>query len=126
LSIRAGISGVLKVMRHLEMIPKSKSSTTIKPVVANSTSWVRAPISGMLSRRAGLGTSVTEGQTIAIVGDPLGDYEEKVFAPCDGIIIGRANLPLAHEGDALFNIAAFKSVARAEDKLEKFAATHGQ
>jgi hypothetical protein len=36
----------------------------------------------------------------------------------------RSNLPLAHEGDALFNVAAFKSVARAETKVEQFAAIH--
>jgi hypothetical protein len=35
-------------------------------------------------------------------------------------------LPLAHEGDALFNVAAFKSVARAETKVEQFAAIHAE
>ena len=56
---------------------------------------------------------------------PVGDDEVRVEAPFDGIIIGRSNLPLAHEGDALFNVAAFKSVSRAEDRLEEFAAVHG-
>ena len=60
----------------------------------------------------------------ALSGDPLADTEEDVLAPFDGIVIGRSNLPLAHEGEALFNIAAFKSVARAEDKVEAFTATH--
>ena len=46
-------------------------------------------------------------------------------APFDGIIIGQSKLPLAHEGDALFNVAAFKSVARAENRVEEFAAVHG-
>jgi predicted deacylase len=124
LSIRAGVSGILKVMRFLGMLPQSKSGTTIRPVIADSTSWVRAPVSGIVNHRAQLGARVTEGQHIAIVGDPLGEYEEPVIAPFDGIVIGRSNLPLAHEGDALFNIATFKSVARVEDKLEQFTATH--
>jgi hypothetical protein len=47
-----------------------------------------------------------------------------VLARFDGIVIGRSNLPLAHEGDALFNIAAFHSVERAEDLVEQFAARH--
>jgi predicted deacylase len=60
-----------------------------------------------------------------VIGDPVGDEETRVKAPFDGIVIGRSNLPLAHEGDALFNIAAFKSVSRAEDRVEEFAAVHG-
>lgn len=123
LSIRAGISGILKVMRFIGMLPPARTESTLKPVIAASTSWVRAPASGIVNHRAKLGARVTEGQRIAVVGDPLGEYEEQVFAPFDGIVIGRSNLPLAHEGDALFNIAAFKSVSRAEDKLELFAAS---
>ncbi|MDH4125730.1 MAG: succinylglutamate desuccinylase/aspartoacylase family protein [Gammaproteobacteria bacterium] len=124
LSIRAGISGILKVMRFLGMLPQSKTETVIAPVIAESTSWVRAPASGIVNQRAQLGARVVEGQRIAIVGDPQGDHEEPVIAPCDGIVIARSNLPLAHEGDALFHIAAFKGVAHVEDKLEQFAATH--
>ncbi len=123
-SIRAGLRGVLRVMRYLEMLPPVKAGKQVVPVVAASTSWVRAPASGIISRDVGLGTRVIEGQSLAIVGDPLGEAQEKVIAPFDGIVIGRNNLPLAHEGDALFNVAAFKSVSRAETKVEQFAAYH--
>ena len=124
--IRAGLRGVLKVMRYLEMLPPVKSSKKIEPVIAASTSWIRAPFSGIVSRKVKLGTRVVEGQQLAIVGDPLGEDQEKVLAPFDGIVIGRSNLPLAHEGDALFNVAAFKSVSRAETKVEQFAAIHAE
>ena len=46
---------------------------------------------------------------------------DDVKAPFDGIIIGHSKLPLAHEGDALFHVAAFKSVARAEGRVEEIA-----
>jgi hypothetical protein len=124
LSIRAGLRGVFNVMRHLGMLPRARSGKPIKPVIADSTSWVRAPVSGVLSHKAELGSSVREGERLAVVGDPLGEAEEKVLAPFDGIVIGRSNLPLAHEGDALFNLAAFKSVSHAEVKIGKFAAKH--
>jgi predicted deacylase len=124
LSIRAGLRGVLNIMRHIGMLPASKSKTTISPVIADGTSWVRAPSSGMVSHRAELGARVAAGQSLAIVGDPLGEAEESVTAPFAGIVIGRSNLPLAHEGDALFHVAAFKSVARVEDELEEFSAQH--
>jgi predicted deacylase len=122
LSIRAGLRGVFNVMRLIGMLPKARSRKPIVPVVADSTSWVRAPASGVLSHKAELGSSVREGERLAVIGDPLGDAEESVVAPFDGIVIGRSNLPLAHEGDALFNLAAFKSVSHAEGKIEKFAA----
>lgn len=124
--IRAGLRGVLRVMRYLEMLPPLKKSRQVKPVVAASTSWVRASASGIVSRKVALGARVEEGDALATIGDPLGEAQEKVIAPFAGIVIGRSNLPLAHEGDALFNVAAFKSVARAETKVEQFAAIHAE
>jgi len=125
-SIRAGLRGVLRAMRHLGMLPETRSRKAITPVVAESTTWVRAPASGIVSRKIELGARVVEGQKLAIVGDPLGEFEEQVFAPYDGIVIGRSTLPLAHEGDALFHIATFKSLAHAESKVEQFAARHAE
>lgn len=123
-SIRAGMRGVLNVMRHIGMLPSAKQKKVSNPVIAHVTRWVRSPSSGMVSAKVKLGSSVAEGQTLAVVSNPLGDEEENAVAPYDGIIIGRSNLPLAHEGDALFNIAAFKSISTAENLVEEFAATH--
>jgi len=105
-------------------LPQDRAKKPIVPVIANTTRWIRAPASGILSHKAKLGTRVVEGQQLAVVGDPLGAAEEKIVATFDGIVIGRSNLPLAHEGDALFNIAEFKSAKRAETKVEEFAAKH--
>ncbi|MDA3934842.1 MAG: succinylglutamate desuccinylase/aspartoacylase family protein [Gammaproteobacteria bacterium] len=123
-SIRAGVRGVFNVMRHIEMLPQTKRKQAAAPMLARSTSWVRAPASGIIGAQARLGSSVSEGQPLAIISDPLGDTQEAALAPFDGIVIGRNNLPLAHEGDALFNIAAFRSVAVAETRVEKFVAEH--
>ncbi len=124
LSIRAGVRGILNIMRTIGMLTDKPTSKPRKPVVASSTSWIRAPASGIVSSKVPLGASVRKGQSLAIVSDPLGTSEEPVTARFDGIVIGRANLPLAHEGDALFNVAAFHSVERAEDLVEQFAARH--
>lgn len=123
-SIRAGLRGILNVMRHIGMLPKRKNAKQVTPVIAKSTSWVRAPDSGIVSAKIRLGKSVRKGQRLALISDTLGDKEEYVIAPFDGIVIGQDNLPLAHEGDALFHLAAFKSVPRAENLVENFAAVH--
>ena len=123
-AIRGGIRGILNVMRQIGMLPANKRTKQITPVIAKSTSWVRAPESGIVGGKVNLGTSVTKGQKIAVISDPLGDAESVVPAPFDGIVIGRSNLPLAHEGDALVNLASFKNVALAENRVETFAEAH--
>lgn len=124
ISIRAGLRGILHVMRHIGMLPGIKNPKLATPVVAKSTSWVRAPDSGIVSAKVKLGNSVQKGQTIALLSNPVGDAEEAVLAPFDGIVIGQSNLPLAHEGDALFNLGAFTSIPRVENLVEDFAASH--
>jgi predicted deacylase len=122
--IRAGVRGIVNVMRVIGMLPDGEKPKLKDPVVASSTSWIRAPASGIVSNKVQLGRSVRKDQRLATISDPLGRREEDVPARFDGIVIGRSNLPLALEGDALFNIAAFQSVERAEDRVEEFTARH--
>jgi predicted deacylase len=123
--IRAGLRGVLNIMRLIGMLPtKRPVRKQVAPLLARSTSWVRAPASGIFNTDVQLGSSVTKGQRLATINDPLGHTSEVMIAPFDGIVIGRNNLPLAHEGDALFNIAEFKSVSKAEGLVEEFTAIY--
>jgi hypothetical protein len=124
LSIRAGIRGIRRVMRKLGMLPPGHGNKTPQAVVARSTSWVRAPASGIVSLATALGSRVRQNDPLALISDPLGDREEPVRAPFDGIVIGCSRLPLAHEGDALFHLAAFRSVGQAEDAVEELATIH--
>lgn len=119
-SIRAGLRGILNAMRHIGMLPKRRNAKELVPVLARTTAWLRAPASGIVNSKVGLGTRVITGQHLATISDPLGNAEEPVTATFSGIVIGRSNLPLAHEGDALFNVAAFKSVTKAEHLVEEF------
>ena len=123
-SIRAGVRGVLNVMRAVGMLPETKKTNPIESVLARSTRWIRSPGSGIVSNKVKLGSKVMEGQRLATVGDPLGSDEEGVSSPFDGIVIGCSNLPLAYEGEALFNIAAFKDVLEVESLVEEFSAEH--
>jgi predicted deacylase len=124
LSIRAGIRGILQAMRHIAMLPPVRQTRKANTVIARSTSWARASTSGIVTDKAALGSRVVEGSRLALISDPLGDHVEDVVAPFDGIVIGRSELPLAHEGDALFHIADFRSIGSAEHAVEEFAATH--
>ncbi|MEL7184994.1 MAG: succinylglutamate desuccinylase/aspartoacylase family protein [Pseudomonadota bacterium] len=122
--IRGGIRGILNVMRNIGMLPAKARSKKVAPVIAKSTSWVRAPASGIVGGKVKLGNSVSKGEKMAVISDPLGNAENVVAAPFDGIVIGCSNLPLALEGDALFNVASFKDVAQAEDLVGTFTEVH--
>ncbi|MEQ8356333.1 MAG: succinylglutamate desuccinylase/aspartoacylase family protein [Kiloniellaceae bacterium] len=124
--IRAGVKGVVRVMRLLEMLPQSGSRIKrVSSLVIRSSKWVRAPHSGLLRSAAALGAAVKEGQILGVVSDPFGENEVEVRASIGGVIIGRSNIPLVHEGDALFHIARHEGtqvIARSLDDFEPEAA----
>jgi predicted deacylase len=120
-SIRAGLKGLMNVLRHLGMIPPKKSSRKIKePVVARASGWVRAPQSGIHQRIAKLGTRVSKDAVLGVISDPFGGSQVKVLSPWSGIVIGCTNLPLTNEGEALFHIARFEGVSEVAEKVEAF------
>ncbi len=125
-SIRAGVKGIVNVMRTLEMLPpsRSKSKKHVEPVVARSSSWVRAPDSGILRAMVPLGSRVKKDTLLGMVADPFGESEASVIASFNGIVIGRTNLPLVNEGDALFHIARFEHVLEAANKVDEFHEEH--
>lgn len=120
-SIRAGVRGIISVMRSLEMLPELKRRRKhFEPIVARSSLWVRAPQSGILRVLKPLGSRVELNESLGFVSDPFGEVEEEILSPVDGIIIGRTNLPLVNEGEALFHIAKFKSAETVADNVEQF------
>jgi predicted deacylase len=119
--IRAGLRGVQSVMRALDMLPARKTKArTVDPVMARETRWLRAPTSGIVRAHTTLGQRVQKGDVLATLSDPFGESENVVIATFAGIVIGCSNLPLAHEGDALFHVAAFEKLAVAETAVDEF------
>lgn len=125
-AIRAGLRGVLAVMRALGMLPPlrsaEKEARRREPLVARRSTWVRAPASGTLLPRCEAGDVVTEGDALGVLTDPLGEEETPVLAPATGVIVGQTTLPLVHEGEALFNIARTEETETATQRLGAFEA----
>lgn len=121
MSIRTGLRGILAVMRAIGMLAaKAVKPSPIQPLIASSTSWIRAPVSGILRTTIRLGGTVKRGVKIGEIADPFGENETEVVSHLSGVVIGRTNLPLAHRGDALFHIACFEDSTLAEETLEDF------
>jgi len=104
LSARVGVSGTLRVMAALDMINRSPTATR-KPVLSSSSSWMRASAGGLLRTFKAVGEAVNEGDVLGMIADPFGEIEVEIMATLSGVIIGRTNLPIINEGDALFHIA---------------------
>jgi hypothetical protein len=104
-AVKVGLRGVISVMRAIGMLTPSKRKRHFQPLVSKSSTWVRAPISGLLNARVKLGDYVKLKQTLGHIVDPYGEESEPIIAKAEGIIVGRVNLPLVHRGEALFHIA---------------------
>lgn len=124
LAIRAGVRGVIAVMRKLGMLAPStrKKVKQVAPFVARSSSWVRAPQSGIFRMLVPMGAHVQKGDCLGMVSAPYGDEtsETIVEANCSGVVIGRTNIPLVNEGEALFHIARFNRPDEVADSVEAF------
>ena len=121
-SIRIGVNGIVNVLRSNQMLPKTAPKKTIKsPIVTRTSKWIRSVESGMLRTIKALGDTLSKDEVIAYIDEPLGDESFEIFSPFDGIIIGKSEIPLIQEGDAVFHIAKFKNLDLADDKIEYFA-----
>lgn len=105
-AIRVGVRGILGVMKALEMLPgKPHDATPPAPFIAHDSQWVRAPGGGIFCAARLLGEPVCQQDVLGIVRDPSSSLEMPIISPCNGLIIGRSELPLVHEGEALFHVA---------------------
>jgi predicted deacylase len=126
MSIRAGVTGILNVMRELGMIPVSRKRTReAVPFVARSSTWVRAHESGLLRTLVHLGARVGRGEVLGYISDPYSGTQHAVKAQARGVVIGRVQIPSVHEGEALFHIARFgDDHEEIADEVEAFQQTH--
>jgi predicted deacylase len=125
LCIRAGVRGVMQVMRKLGMLPqrRQKSRMQVEPFIARSSSWVRASLSGIFRSYKDLGDYVERGEILGTVSDPSDmfiDQGYEIRANDSGIIIGKTKLPLVSQGDALYHIARFADGNEVAANLETF------
>lgn len=108
-AVRAGVTGILRVMRNRGMVSAQGASKPKAPsIVTNTSTWLRAPAGGLLRSFKAPGEEVTEGDILGVIADPFGEIETEIITDVDGLIIGRTNLPVINEGDGLFHVAKIK------------------
>ena len=117
-AIRVGMKGVLRVLKHLDMIGgRGVMKSDIPTPVSRKSSWLRAPEGGLLRALRTVGDIVKVGETVGFISDPFGERESTVTATTAGLIVGRTNLPVVNQGDALFHVALLPKVEAAESAI---------
>ncbi len=119
LSIETGVEGVTRVLAHMGMIEADDGLSAVGiPARANRSQWVRAPRGGVAQMVRESGDPVRKGDLLARVSGLFGEESEELVSPVDGIIIGHATLPVVHQGDALFHIAAIDHPERVGARID--------
>lgn len=119
LSIETGASGVCRVLAHLGIIEADDGLSAVGiPARANRSVWVRSPRGGVTHRVRKSGDPVRKGDLLARVAGLFGEDAQDMVSPLDGIIIGHATLPVVHQGDALFHIAAIAHPERVGRQID--------
>jgi len=119
MAIRTGVSGILRVLRTLQMVSGKGIARPKAPSLrASNSSWLRAPAGGLLRNFRTIGDFVPRDELLGMISDPFGEVEHEILAPAEGLVIGRTNLPVVNEGDGLFHLAELPTSDDAEATLD--------
>jgi predicted deacylase len=104
-AVAVGSAGALRVLHALDMIASAPPPPDGPPLLAKSTTWVRAPQGGIFRLESRLGAEVEKGARLGVIAGPAGRHAVEVRAKASGLVMGHAVNPLVHRGDGLVHIA---------------------
>jgi predicted deacylase len=114
--IEEGISGALRLMRHLNMIDDAPEPKEENRIIW-STSWVRAKHAGLFQPSIQCGQLVHKGEWVGTITDPFGEFKEQVKSSETAYVIGLNNNPVVNAGDALMHLG-MDNVCKISDRSE--------
>ncbi len=97
------VRGVKNVLRALEMLDTPPEEPPYKIVIEKS-KWIRADRGGFMQFHIRPGDLVEKGQALATNTTLLGDAQNTIYAPFDGVVIGMTSLPATGPGEALCHL----------------------
>jgi len=114
--------GIRNCLRFLGMI----EGTPVEPayrIETKTTKWIRATQGGFLEFHVSPGETVLKDQPLATNTDLMGDQQNVICSPRNGIVIGMTTLPSVAPGDPICHLAfpkkgVLKSVERAIGKMD--------
>ncbi|WP_045445073.1 succinylglutamate desuccinylase/aspartoacylase family protein [Tepidicaulis marinus] len=127
MAIRTGVAGILRIMHGLGMVARRAiAPARATSILSSKSSWLRAPEGGILRAYKGIGAMAEKGEVVGVISDPFGETDIEIEAGEPGLVIGRTNLPIVNQGDALFHIARVRKPDTAEARIGALAEQLGE
>ncbi|NQV28599.1 MAG: succinylglutamate desuccinylase/aspartoacylase family protein [Rhodopirellula sp.] len=102
--VETTVRGVKNVLRSLDMLA-GKPDRPSYQVSARKSQWIRAERGGFLDFHVGPGDVVEKGQALATNTNLLGQEQNMLYSPFDGVVIGMTTLPAISPGEPVCHIA---------------------
>jgi len=114
--------GIRNCLRFLGMIEGELVEPAYR-IETKTTKWIRAAQGGFLEFHVSPGDTVEKDQPLATNTDLMGDQQNVIFAPRNGIVLGMTTLPSVAPGDPICHLAfpkkgVLKTAERAIDKMD--------
>mmetsp|Transcript_2028 Transcript_2028/g.2883 ORF Transcript_2028/g.2883 Transcript_2028/m.2883 type:complete len:404 (-) Transcript_2028:25-1236(-) len=116
--IKQAINGVLRVLEHTKLISRDKIDLEKelhikkpKSILCGRSYWIYTQHGGLLKVHPELKERVEKGQIIASVVNIFGVVTAEYPAPESGVIVGKAENPIAAQGDRIAHIGMEQSAA---------------
>ncbi len=101
--VKHGVKGIETLISAIGMQRKLRLWSDPEPVYYRS-SWVRADSGGILLADVSLGSTVSEGDLLGTITDPMNNARTEVRSPYSGRIIGMARNQVVMPGFAAFHV----------------------
>ncbi|MBC8377061.1 MAG: succinylglutamate desuccinylase/aspartoacylase family protein [FCB group bacterium] len=115
--VESAMKGIRNVLQKLGMLDVKYDPPKFQVVIEKS-KWIRAEKGGFLQFHVSPGDMVEKDQPLVTNTTLLGDEQNMLFAPFDGVIIGMTSLPAISPGEPICNIGKLPK-GRKPDELEK-------
>jgi len=102
--VQYGVRGIRNVLIELGMVEGNREEPVYQ-VWTRKTIWVRASFGGMLAFHVAPGDIVEEDQPLATNTNLLGEEQNVLCSPSDGIVLGMTTLPTVTPGNPVCHIA---------------------
>lgn len=102
--LQIGVQGIRNALIHLGMLEGDRVEPPYQAIIRKST-WLRASVGGILKFHVTAGDFVEKDQPIATNYSILGQEQNTLICPKDGIVLGIATLPAVKPGEPVCHIA---------------------
>ena len=118
--VSTGVGGIRNLMRNLEMVKRVRLWGNPQRVFYRS-KWVRADRGGIFISEVNLGETVSKGEVLGSIRDPISNKREDISAPFDGQVLGMALNQVVLPGFATYRLGLLneEDVEDAEETDER-------